>query len=70
MLQQQYGDDITAKSFNVDDVYDETSVYDKFIESVDASIRHSLRNYWATNAQADLTDIVFQAEPPLSIEKE
>lgn len=40
-----------------------------FIEEIDHSIRHRLRNYWATNPQADLIDIALQAESLLAIQR-
>lgn len=38
------------------------------IDKHDSSIFHSLRSYWATNPQADLTDVVFQVASLLSIQ--
>lgn len=48
-------------------VYDEDTLDDTFIERVDELIRHSLRGYWATHSQADLTDLAFQTKPPLTV---
>lgn len=57
---QQYTDDTIAKSCKVVDVYDESTLNDVILKGIDPSIRHSLRNYWATNPQVDLTDMLFQ----------
>lgn len=69
MTSKQYASDLIAKSCKVADVYVERTLNDAFIEGLDASISHSLRNYWPRNAQADLTDISFQAESLLPIQK-
>lgn len=66
---QQYGDNIIAKSCKVADVYDESTLKGVFIELVDSSIRHSFRNNWTTHPEADLTEIAFQVESLLPIEK-
>lgn len=67
MTPQQNADGLIAKSWKVADVYDERTLSDVFIESIDASIRHNLRNYWARNSQTFLSDIAFQEESLLSI---
>lgn len=69
MTPQQYADDLIATSWKVADLYDISTLNDVFIEIVDASIWHSLRNYWPTNSYADFTDFAFQAESLLSIQK-
>lgn len=61
MTSQQYGYDVIDESFKVADAYDKSTLNDVFIESLDASIRHSLCSLWPSNAQADLTDIAFEA---------
>lgn len=53
----------------VADVYDECTLNDVFIEGVDVFIRHILRNYWSTNARADLADITFQAKSTIHTER-
>lgn len=45
MKSQQFADEINAKSFNAADVYDKSTLIEVNIEGVDASSRHSLRNY-------------------------
>lgn len=69
MTFQQYAGDLIAKSRKDADVYDEDTPNNVFIEEVNQSLRHSLQNYWATNPEADLTDIAFQAESVLAIQK-
>lgn len=53
MTPQQHTDDLIAKPCKVADVCDEGTLNEVFIEGVDAAIRHSLPNYWATNPQAN-----------------
>lgn len=43
-------------------VYDEGTLNDVIIESVDASMRHSLRGYWASNPQTDSANFAYLAE--------
>lgn len=62
MTSLQYVDDLITKSCTVADVYGEVTLNDIFFEGVAASIRHGLPNYWASNAQDELTDIAFQVE--------
>lgn len=69
MTLQQYVDDLTAKTCKVADAYDEDTLKDVFIEGADQSISHSLQTYWETSSQASLTDIAFQAESLLAIQK-
>lgn len=45
MTSQQIADDLIAKSCKVADVYEQSTLNDVSIEGVDASIRHSLREY-------------------------
>lgn len=69
MTPQECAKDLISKSCKVADVNDESSLNDMFIESVDMPICYSLRNQYATNSQADLTNIVFQGELLLSMQK-
>lgn len=66
---QQYADEIAAKSCKVAKVYDESTLNNVFIGAVESSIRHKVRNYWATHPKADLMNIVFQAELLLATQK-
>lgn len=50
---QQYANDLVAKYCKVAHVYDKGTLKDVFVEGVDASIRHSLRHFWAQDPQAD-----------------
>lgn len=50
-------------------MYDKSTNNNIFIEGVKASIWHSQRNDWANNPPTDLTDIAFQAESLLTIQK-
>lgn len=69
MSPQQHADDVTAKSCNAADVYDEGTASDVFIKGVALSTRQSFRSYLATQRQADLQKIVFQAESLFAIQK-
>lgn len=40
-------------------MYDDGTLNDVFVESVDPSILHSLWLYWAQNGGTDLKEIVF-----------
>lgn len=60
MTAQQFPDNSITRSSKVADVYNESTLNDVFNKSVDASFRHSLRNFWATSSQTDLTIIAFQ----------
>lgn len=53
MMPQQYADNLVARSCKVAEVSDEGAFYDVIIDGTDPSIRHSVRHYWAQNAQAD-----------------
>lgn len=46
MFPLKYAEDLVAKSCKVTDVYEQETLNDVFIEGVDESIHHSLRNYW------------------------
>lgn len=70
MTPKQYADGLTANLFKAADVYDEGTLNDGLIEGVDELIRHSLRNYWATNQQADLSETAFHAKSLMEIQKE
>lgn len=70
MTFHKYADEFIAKSCNVTDVTEESSLNGGSIESVDASVRHSLRNQWAPNPHTDLTETAFFAESLLSIRKD
>lgn len=59
---QQYVKDFITKPYEVMDVIDKGFLKNAIIEGVDGYIRQSHRCYWATNHQADLTNITFQAE--------
>lgn len=69
MTSEQFTDDLIAKSCKVAAVYVESTFNDVFIKGVDVSIRHSLRDYWASHPYADLTDIAFHADSLLAIQK-
>lgn len=69
MTLQQYANDIIAKSFKVADVYDKTKLNPVFIDDIDSSIWHSLRNFCATHLQDDLTDIAFHAKSLPALQK-
>lgn len=67
---QQYTKDLLAKPCKVNDVFEESTLKDAFIERLELSIGHSSRQYWAQIPQADLTDIAFWAESLSSIQKD
>lgn len=69
MTTQLYADDTISESCKIANVYGEGTLNDVFIEDVDAFISHSLHNYRATNSHTIKTDIAFQAELLLSIQK-
>lgn len=62
MTFMRYADDLHGKSCKVANVFDESTLNYIFIESVNPSVFQSLRKYWATHPQADVTDIFFQAQ--------
>lgn len=66
----QYADDLYTKSYNVADVYDESTLNESYIKDVDPFIYHSAWEYWATHPQADGTNIAFKAHALLEIQKE
>lgn len=68
MTAQQYAYDRMAKSCRVADVYEKSALNGVLIEEVGESIHYSLQNYRGTNSQANLLDIAFQNESPLSIQ--
>lgn len=47
MTPHEYTADLFANSCKVADVYDETTLNGVFKKGADATIRYSLRNYWA-----------------------
>lgn len=65
----QHEDAPEAKSYKVLDGCDEGILNEDFIDGVYTSVHHSLRQYCAQNAQADLTEVEFQVELLLSIRK-
>lgn len=70
MTTQQYADVQLTNTCKVVDMYDESTLKDVFIGGMDLSIRHSLRQSWAQNPQADVAEIEFQAKSLLSIQKD
>lgn len=69
MTLQQFADYLIAKFCKAANVHDVSTLNDAFIESVGASIRHSLHDYWASLPYADLPDIAFHAASLLAIQK-
>lgn len=69
MTPLQYREDLFAKAIRVGDVYGDAVLNDIFIEGIDASIRQSLRKYWATHPHADLTDLAFVDQSLLAIQE-
>lgn len=69
MTSRQYADDTFAKSCRFADVYDGRSLNDVFIEDVNASVCHSFRYFLTQNPRSDLSDVAFQAESLLYIQK-
>lgn len=68
MTPHHFTDNLITKSCKLAVVYDLSTLNDVFIEGVDVSIPHSLRNNWLKNPQADLADKEFQAESLLFIQ--
>lgn len=58
-----------AKSWKMADVYGKSIHCDIFIQDVNSYIYQSIREYWATQAQADIANIAFKAQSLLAIEK-
>lgn len=69
MTLRQHADDLIAKSCKSIDVNDERILNGYFIEGVDAPIWRNLRNYMVANPKDDKTDIVFQPESLLFIQR-
>lgn len=69
IISHLYEDSSTAKSCNVADINNKSSLNDVFFEDDDVSVRNSVRYYWARNQQVDLMDIAFKEESLLSIQK-
>lgn len=65
----QYVDDLYEKFCKVADINDEATLTDIFVEGLDSSICHSLRQYWATHLLADGTDIGFKTKLLFAIQK-
>lgn len=67
MIPKHYADDLVTESSKVADVYNEKMQNSVFIEGAEASMRHSVRHYWAQNTQGNCTNFTFQAEalPPV-----
>lgn len=62
MTPLQCGVALFDKDMRVKNAYDEGLLKDTIFERDDKSMRHSLREYWATHTQADLTDLAFQPQ--------
>lgn len=68
MTPLQYANDLVAESSKVADVYNK-GTYNVFIEDIDASIRRGVSHCWEQNLRAGLTNIAFQAESLLFVQK-
>lgn len=66
----QIADDLYAKACKVANVYDEFILSGISIESVDYFTCQSRQEYWVSNLQAALTNIVFKEQSLLAIQKE
>lgn len=66
---KHYADNLYAKSCNMADVYDESTIADIFIDKVDSSVSDRLHEYCATHLCADVSDFVFKAQSLLEIQK-
>lgn len=67
---QQCADDFIAKACKIADLYDESTVNVVFIGCFDASVGQNLPNHWAKSSKAVSTDISFQTESLLYIQKD
>lgn len=70
MTSQKNSDNLIAKPCKALVLYGEGNLKEVFIKDFDASIKHSLHNYWATNPQSDEPYIAFQKEYLLSIQND
>lgn len=62
-----YGEALFAKTMRVEDVYDDRTLNDTFINRADELIRHGLQGYWATHRHVELTNMAFKAQSLLAI---
>lgn len=69
MTPLQNADYLHAKSCKVANDYRESTLNDIFIADVNYFICQSPRNYWASNLQANLTNVGFNAQSILAIQK-
>lgn len=69
MTSQRTVENLIAKSWRVVKVYDESNHNNVFLERLDASIRHSICDYWAIYPHANLTYIAFHADSLFALEK-
>lgn len=70
MISHLCANDFVLKYCKVADVNDEETLAGFFIESVDTSVCHSDRLYWALDAQAEISNIKLQAQRLRFIRKE
>lgn len=62
MTMKQYAADLTGKSCMIANFYGKDTSNDAFIEGINVSARHIIRQYWTHNAQANMTNMAIQAE--------
>lgn len=55
----QYAKIVETKTFLWEDVLKKYALNDVFIKSLDASIRHSMDEYWEGKKEASLKDLTF-----------
>lgn len=70
MTPMQCAEDLYAKTFKVAEINCESMLNNVFIEEVDSSICHGLREQWATNPHANVTYIPFKAQSLLATQKD
>lgn len=61
MKPSQYDDKLVTKNLCCGAVYEEYALSKIFIESLDASIRHSVCEHWEDRNKANLHDLAFYA---------
>lgn len=61
MILNQYAEELMTKILWSGDVYEEYTLNEIFIEGLDASIRHSVRESWKNKKNANLHELAFHA---------
>lgn len=57
----QFTEELVTKTLRFEHMYEKTDLNEIFIEDLDASIRHSVREYWRGKNKANLHNLVSNA---------